>query len=144
MGDIIHGNKFVFGDGGRMVNIQVNIGGQNDGGDNPVFDEQLLAQAIENCQSYFWSNSAYAVVYCICRDDYKKKLSQTEFEMMVEGLPYRKERNHQCTPGTIANAFSNNPIFYEDVNEWDGFNPMPRIIKLRDALRKELKIEKKL
>ena len=80
----------------------------------------------------------YAVVYCICRDDYKKKLSQIEFEKMVEDLPYTKERHHQCTTGTIANAFSNNPIFYEDINEWDNFNPMPRIIKLRDALRKEL------
>ena len=144
MGDIINGNKFVFGDGGRMVNIQVNIGNQHDDGDDPIFDEQLLAKAIENCQSYFWSNSAYAVVYCICRDDYKKKLSQTEFEKMVEGLPYTKERHHHCTTGTIANAFSNNPIFYEDVNEWDIFNPMPRIIKLRDALRKELNIKKKL
>ena len=144
MGDIINGNKFVFGDGGRMVNIQVNIGEQHDDGDDSIFDERLLAKAIENCQSYFWSNSAYAVVYCICRDDYKRKLSQIEFEKMVEGLPYTKERHHQCTTGTIANAFSNNPIFYEDVNEWDNFNPMPRIIKLRDALRKELNIKKKL
>ena len=64
MSDIINGNKFVFGDGGQMVNIQVNIGSLHD-----------------DC-------------------DY--------------------------------------PIFYEDNNEWDNFNPMPRIIKLRDALRKEL------
>ena len=86
----------------------------------------MLNRAIENCQSYFWSNSAYAVVYCICRDDYKKKLSQIEFEKMVEELPYTKERNNQCTTGTIANAFSNNPIFYEDINEWDSV-PCPPV-----------------
>ena len=42
--------------------------------------------------------------------------------------------------GTIANAFSDNPVFNENVGEWDGFHPLPRIIKLRDELRKQLKL----
>lgn len=50
----------------------------------------MLARAIENCQEYFWGNSAYAVVYCVCRDDYKQKdLTQSGFERMVRGKTYR-------------------------------------------------------
>lgn len=105
-----------------------------------VPDSTQLARAIEECQQYFWGNSAYAVVFCIWRDDYKMSSNKTAFEEMVEKLPYKKRRSHTCPSGTIANAFMNNPIFNENVSEWDGFNPLPRIIKLRDELRKQLKL----
>lgn len=101
---------------------------------------QKLACAIENCQKYFWANSAYAVLFCICRDDYEVDLSQTDFERIIEGLPYKKKRDHTCPTGTIANAFSNNPIFSEDVSKWEDYNPMKRIIKLLNELRNELKL----
>ena len=99
-----------------------------------------LACAIENCQKYFWGNSSYGVVFCVCRDDYEVDMSQTDFERMVEGLPYKKKRDHICPTGTIANAFSNNPIFSEDVSKWEDYNPMKRIIKLLNELRNELKL----
>ena len=105
-----------------------------------VPDSNQLARAIENCQAYFWGNSAYAVVFCIWRDDYKMTTSKTAFEEMIETLPYKKKRSHTCPKGTIANAFSDNPVFNENVGEWDGFHPLPRIIKLRDELRKQLKL----
>ena len=102
-----------------------------------ISDEQL-ARAIENCQALFWGNSAYAVVFCICRDEYMMGSNKSSFEKMVEQLPYKKERDHKCPTGTIANAFNNNPIFGEDIMDWESFNPLPRIIKLRDELLKEL------
>lgn len=103
-------------------------------------NNEQLARAIERCQQYFWGNSAYAVVFCLCRDDYDSKMSQTGFEKMVEALPYKKGRDYNCPSGTIANAFSDNPIFREHTDHWDDFEPLPRIIKLRDELRKELKL----
>lgn len=105
-----------------------------------VPSDEHLAQAIESCQEYFWGNSAYAVVYCIWRDDLKLRLTQTDFERKVEGLPYKKVRDYQCPTGTIANAFCHNQIFNERVDDWDGFNPLPRIIKLRNMLRNALKL----
>ena len=79
-----------------------------------------------------------AVVYCICRDEYQMGSNKSSFEKMVEQLPYKKERDHKCPTGTIANAFSDNPIFGEHISEWESFNPLPHIIKLRDELLKEL------
>lgn len=102
--------------------------------------KELMAQAIENCQEYFWANSAYAVLFCILRDDYKQKdLSVATYERMVELLPYKKKRMHTCQAGTISNAFSDNAIFHYPTDKWDEMKASQRIINLRDALRKELK-----
>lgn len=103
-------------------------------------DKELLARAIECCQQYFWGNVSYGVVFCICRDDYKKCYTRSDFEEMIEQLPYRQKRSYTCPAGTIANAFRNNPIFNEHISEWDKFNPLKRIIRLRDELQKELKL----
>ena len=105
-----------------------------------VRSDEHLAQAIERCQEYFWGNSAYAVLFCIWRDDLKMRLTQTDFERKVEALPYQKARDYQCPAGTIANAFCHNQIYNERVDDWDVFNPLPRIIKLRNVLRNALKL----
>lgn len=104
-------------------------------------DVTMLARAIENCQKYFWGNSAYAVVYCICRDDYNNTdLTQNGFERMVEALPYSKKRDYQCTSGTIANAFCHNSLFKTHVSRWEMQGASERIIKLLNQLRKELEL----
>lgn len=102
-------------------------------------DWNLLARAIENCQEYFWANSAYAVVYCICRDDFKWRVSKTDFETKIEDMQYKRKRSFTCPTGTLANAFNNNPIYNENIDEWETFDPLSRIIKLRDELRKVMK-----
>ena len=125
---------------GQVVGTQNNFFGSTGNGNQKVMDKELLARAIENCQQYFWGNSAYAVVFCICRDVYKMTPNKTAFEEMVENLQYTKKRDHTCRAGTIANAFSDNPIYNEDIMKWDNFNPAKRIIKLRDELFRELKL----
>ena len=108
--------------------------------DYKKFSKEDLADIVLDMQIHFWGNSSYAVVFCICRDDYKECLTRSDFEEMIEQLPYRRKRSYSCPVGTIANAFSNNPIFNEPISEWDKFNPLARIMKLRDELRKELKL----
>lgn len=140
MGDIINGNKFVFGEGSRMINIQVNVANQAGDDQSNELNKELLAQAIVNCQQYFWANASYAVVFCICRDVYKMAPNKTAFEKMIEGLAYKKKRSFTCPSGTIANAFSDNPIYNEHISEWEKYNALERIIKLRDELLRELKL----
>lgn len=139
MGDIIYGNKYEFGDHFKATYIQVSVNNQNDKTNSKELDKDLLARAIENCQTYFWANASYAVVFCICRDKYDMPPNKTAFEKMVEGLKYTKSVRG-CPDGTIANAFSDNPIYNEHISEWEKFNASERIIKLRDALLKELKL----
>ena len=107
-----------------------------------TIDYELLAHAIENCQSYFWANSAYAVVFCVCRDHHMISPNKSAFEEMIEKLPYNKEKklSYTCPKGTISNAFSDNPIYGDNISTWNETNAAPRITKLRDALLKELKL----
>jgi hypothetical protein len=144
MGDIIIGNKYEFGDHFKATYIQVTVNpngdnSQEESGKKKVLDKELLARAIENCQEYFWANSAYAVVYCICRDDFKWRVSKTDFETKIEDMQYKRKRSFTCPTGTLANAFNNNPIYNENIDEWETFDPLSRIIKLRDELRKVMK-----
>lgn len=139
MGDIIYGNKYEFGDGSKMINIQVNVNDWAENADSKELDKDLLARAIENCQLYFWAKASYAVVFCICRDVYKMHPNKSSFEKMVESLNYKKKRSFNCPEGTIANAFSDNPIYMEHIRDWD-HKASERIIKLRDELMKELKL----
>lgn len=108
-------------------------------GEVKEMNNEQLARTIENCQQFFWANASYAVVFCICRDSYKVKMSKSDFETMIEDLPYKKKRSYTCPTGTIANAFSDNPIYADPISEWDN-RASKRIIKLRDELLSELKL----
>ena len=105
-----------------------------------ILNDEALTRVVEKCQGYFWGNSAYAVLFCVCRDDYDEDGNKSLFEQRIEQQPYKKDRVYKCPTGTIANAFRDNPIYNEHVDTWEKFKPMTRIIKLRDALRNELKL----
>ena len=104
------------------------------------YTDEQIARAIENCQDYFWGNSAYAVVYCLCRDDYNQELSQSGFERMVESLPFQKKLSFMCKAGTITNAFSDNPVYKTHVSRWETQGASPRALLLLKMLRKELEL----
>ena len=143
MGDIINGNKFEFGGNSRMINIQVNVNQQSDNSQansatKKELNDEQLARSIENCQEYFWGYASFAVVFCVCRDDYKMTPNMSAFERKVESLPYQKKRDYVCKTGTITNAFSDNNIYHSYVDNWEEEGADERQIKLRDELRKEL------
>jgi len=101
---------------------------------------ERLARAIENSQEMFWANSAYAVVYCLCRDDFGWNMSQTAFEQRVEQLPYQKKRDYKCPKGTIANAMSDNAVYRLPCGRWQQAGAPQRVMKLLGRLRSELKL----
>ena len=108
--------------------------------DKKELSAKQLARAIENCQEYFWAKSAYAVLFCLLRDECKKELSQAGFERMVVALPYKKELDYVCSTGTIANAFSDNAIYTFPISKWEMEGAPERIMMLLKQLRKELQL----
>ena len=138
---VIEGGTFILGNETVLVGCDGKKNVDNEHAENKELSKEKMARAIENCQEYIWANSAYAVLYCILRDDYKQKdLTMATYERMVELLPYKIPRKHTCRAGTIANAFSDNAIFYSPTDKWDEMNASQRVIKLRNAFRKELKL----
>ena len=103
---------------------------------------EQLARAIEQCQKFFWGNSAYAVLFCLLRDEYDMPDNQTQFETMVEQLPYSHPRDYTCPPGTISSAFSNTPLYRIHVSRWETQKPLPRVLTLLSELRKAIKFQK--
>ena len=106
--------------------------------DSKELTKEQMAHAIENCQEFFWGKAAYAVVFCVCRDDYKMTPNMSAFERKVELLPYKKKRDYVCKTGTITNAFSDNSIYYSHIDKWEEEGADERQIKLRDMLRMNL------
>ena len=114
--------------------------GKEKGKSKGILTDEALTQVVEKCQGYFWGNSAYAVLFCVCRDDYDENGNKSLFEQRLQKLPYKKSLTFYCHTRSISNAFSNNPVYNEHIDTWESFNPLPRIIKLRDAIRHELKL----
>lgn len=101
--------------------------------------DERLAKAIEQSQAFFWGNSAYAVVFCLLRDEYGIADNMSLFETKVEALPYSGERSYTCPKGTIINAFSNNPIYRQHIGKWKDKANI-RIMKLLEELKLQLEL----
>lgn len=104
-----------------------------------VLDDERLARAIEGCQAYFWGNSAYAVLFCLLRDEYGMADNMSQFEAKIEQLPYSARRSYTCSKGTIANAFNNNLIYKQPVGKWKD-KASTRILKLLEELKLRLEL----
>ena len=104
-----------------------------------VLSDEQLARAIEQSQAFFWGNSAYAVLFCLLRDEYGMADNMSMFEAKVEGLPYSGKRSYTCPKGTIINAFSNNPIYRQHIDKWKDKASI-RIIKLLEELKLQLEL----
>ena len=76
-----------------------------------------IVRAAEACQSYFWAQSSWAVVYCVCRDHLGMDMTMSEFERRVAEHPL-KPKTKPCPEGTVRKAFSNNPDMNAPIHRW--------------------------
>jgi hypothetical protein len=76
-----------------------------------------VIKAAEGCQSYFWAQSSWAVVYCVCRDHLKMEMSMSELERRVADYPL-SPKTKPCREGTIRAAFSDNDYLHYSIHRW--------------------------
>ena len=76
----------------KQLGIELEVKRKEDEQPAGLPSDERLARAIEECQKYFWGNSAYAVVFCVLRDCFGMLPNKTGFERRVEELPYEKRR----------------------------------------------------
>lgn len=95
---------------------------------------QLLARAVEAVQSFFWAQSAWAVVYCVCRDHLGMADNMSEFERRVAGLPLERSV-YGCPAGTVRKAFINNDYLRYATDRWPEGRARLLAGKLLEALR---------
>jgi hypothetical protein len=99
----------------------------------PEISFESVIRATEMCQSYFWAQSSWAVVYCVCRDHLEMDMTMSEFECRVAEYPL-KPKTKPCPEGTIRKTLSNNPDMNAPIRRW----PEGRAKILAEALVKAL------
>lgn len=102
---------------------------------SPKLRFEDLARAVEAVQSYFWAQSSWAVVYCVCREHLGIADNMSEFEKCVQGLTFTK-KVYECPIGTIQKALANNEYMRYPLHRW----PEGRAARLAAELMKTLKI----
>ena len=99
----------------------------------PVTNEQV-ADAIMQSQSLFWAQSAWAVVYCVCRDHLGMADNMTEFERYIKALPFTKKLSYECPEGTIQKTLNNNTYMRYPISKWAENGAKERALLLAENL----------
>ena len=99
----------------------------------PTLPAERLVRAIEAVQSFFWAQSAWAVVYCVCRDHLAMGDNMSEFERMVAGLPLRASVC-PCPSGMVRKTILHNDFMRYPIHRW----PEGRASKLAQRLVEKL------
>ena len=102
----------------------------------------LLRQTVPNIQDMFWGNSSHAVVFCCCRDFYNYPNNMSQYERDMADPNNALRLNYQCTEGTLAVAFANNPFLKLHVDKWKEHGVKNRVLKLVDEFRGRIEAAK--
>jgi hypothetical protein len=95
-----------------------------------ALDMADVAQAVTKCKPFLWGNSALAVAFAVCRDEYGMGDNMNQFERKLQ------EQGVECPAGTLANAMKNNPYMKMPTDRWRANGAKERVMVLLSALRK--------
>ena len=101
-----------------------NYYGSREAEKSPVAIDRLV-EGVEKVRSYFWAESAMAVIFCVCRDYYEYANNMSQFE-----------RDFGCKEGLLSNTFRNNSYMQLPVDRWRQNGAKERVLCLVDAYRK--------
>lgn len=86
--------------------------------------EDLLGKAVDGVKEYIWGHAAYAVLFCVCRDDYGWQDNASYFERQLSFLGIN------IPAGTLNAAISRNPYMRQPVSKWKALGVMERVMVL--------------
>ena len=101
----------------------------------PVLTNARLARAVEQCQPYFWAKSAWAVVFCVCRDCFGVADNVSAFEKRISELKFSKPVK-EYAPNTIHVAFINNAFMKKPLSKWEESRALVLARELKAVLEK--------
>ena len=91
--------------------------------------EALLGKAVGGVKEYIWGNAAYAVLFCVCRDEYGWQDNASYFERQLSLLGIN------IPAGTLNAAISRNPYMRQPVGKWKALGVMERVMVLVERFR---------
>ena len=90
-------------------------------------DSKVLKKAVSKVKQYMWATSAYAVLFCVCRDRYGYPNNMSQFER-----EFADDNNLICPTGTIVSAFRYNTYMKLNVDKWKENGVKERALILKD------------
>ena len=87
-------------------------------------DVPMLVNCVDDVRQYFWSDSAMAVIFCVCRDCYGYANNMSQFE-----------RDFHCQEGLLSSTFRNNPYMRLDIGKWEQNGAKTRVLRLVEAYK---------
>ena len=91
--------------------------------------EDLLGKAVGGVKEYIWGHAAYAVLFCVCRDEYGWQDNASYFERQLQLLEIN------IPAGTLNAAISRNPYMRQPVGKWKALGVMERVMVLVERFR---------
>lgn len=83
-----------------------------------------LTSGVEKVRSFFWSPSAMAFIFCVCRDCFNYANNMSQFE-----------REFNCREGLVSNTFRNNPYMHLPIDKWEKNGAKARVLRLVEAYK---------
>ena len=94
--------------------------------------EDLLGKAVGGVKEYIWGHAAYAVLFCVCRDEYGWQDNASYFERQLQLLEIN------IPPGTLNAAISRNPYMRQPLGKWKALGVMDRVMVLVERFREQV------
>jgi len=91
---------------------------------------EILARGIMAVRGNFWSESAIATIFCVCRDAFGYPNNKSQFE-----------REFNCPQGVISNAFRSSPYMNLPIDKWRANGAMDRVLRLKDLFQNAVEAE---
>ena len=91
--------------------------------------EDLLGKAVGGVKEYIWGHAAYAVLFCVCRDEYGWQDNASYFERQLSLLGIN------IPAGTLNAAISRNPYMRQPLGKWKALGVMERVMVLVEKFR---------
>lgn len=89
----------------------------------------LLGKAVGGVKEYIWGHAAYAVLFCVCRDEYGWQDNASYFERQLSLLGIN------IPAGTLNAAISRNPYMRQPLGKWNALGVMERVMVLVERFR---------
>ena len=99
-------------------------------------DAATVVQALARCKALIWGNAACAVAFCVYRDVCRGQAGAYRFERMLKG------KGISVSVGTVNAAIYRNRYMRMHVDKWDAAGAMKRVLRLRDAICREVSSQK--
>lgn len=98
----------------------------------------VLGDAVQAVQADMWGASAYAVLFCECRDHRGYPNNMAQFERDVDAIARKRGLNYTCSAGTLSDAFRHNRYLEKHVDKWSGIGVKTRSMHLLQRFRAQL------